>query len=322
MPDTVDFSPKPVLVLGASGFIGSQLVAALAADALYRPIAASRRAGLVLDATNGNAMRNALVDRPFVVNCIAGSPSAMVRSTQSLCDAARDAPPRRIIHLSSMAVYGSATGVVHEDQPPIAPISDYGDAKIECERIVRKYVSDGGDAVILRPTCVFGPGSTQWTTRFIRLLRAGRIGDLGIAGDGRCNLTFIDDLVTAIIASLNATAISGRVFNVSSACDLTWNKFLVTFGKALGATPVRRISPAWLRVESRMLAPMRRIAGIAVRSSITEAITPSLVALWQQDIQVDCAAAQAALTLRQTSSNEMIAVVVRDRGIMKELVHP
>jgi nucleoside-diphosphate-sugar epimerase len=321
MPDTVDFSPMPVLVLGASGFIGSRLVTALAADAVYRPVAASRRAGLVFDATNGNAMRSALVDKPFVVNCIAGSPGAMVRSTQSLCDAARDAPPRRIVHLSSMAVYGSATGTVHEDQPPIAPISDYGQAKIECERIVQKYVNDGGDAIILRPTCVFGPGSTQWTTRFVRLLRAGRIGDLGVAGDGRCNLAFIDDLVTVIIASLNAAGVSGRTFNVSSACDLTWNEFLVAFGKALGATPVRRISPRRLRVESNVLAPLRRIAGIAVRRSMTEAITPSLVALWQQDIQIDCAAAKAALALRQTSLNEMIAVVVRDRGIRKELVN-
>jgi nucleoside-diphosphate-sugar epimerase len=321
MPDTVDFSPMPVLVLGASGFIGSRLVAALAADAVYRPIAASRRAGLVLDATNVDAMGAALVDRPFVVNCIAGSPSAMIRSTQSLCDAARDTPPRRIVHLSSMAVYGAATGTTLEDQPPVAPVSGYGQAKVECERIIQKYVEDGGDAVILRPTCVFGPGSVQWTTRLVRLLRAGRIGDLSVAGDGGCNLAFIDDLIAAIIASLDDSSISGRVFNVSSTSDLTWNEFLMAFGKALGATPLRRISPRWLRVESKVLAPMRRVASLAVKCSMTEAITPSLVALWQQDIQIDCTAAKAALGLRQTSLDEMIAVAVRDRGIMKELVH-
>jgi nucleoside-diphosphate-sugar epimerase len=321
MPDTFDLSRKPVLVLGASGFIGSRLVAALAADPIYQPIAASRRSDLVLDATNSSAMRAALVDRPIVVNCIAGSARAMVQSTQALCDAARNAPPRRVIHLSSMAVYGSATGMIREDHAPVAPVSDYGQAKIECERIVRKHVDDGGDAVILRPTCVFGPGSPQWTTRFVRLLRAGRIGDLGIAGDGSCNLAFIDDLVRAIVAGLNAEDVAGRAFNVSSTHDLTWNEFLVAFGKALGTTPIRRISPRRLRVEAKVLAPMRRIAGLAFRSSMTEAITPSLVALWQQDIRIDCAAARVALALRQTSLNEMIAEVVRDGSIIKEAVY-
>jgi nucleoside-diphosphate-sugar epimerase len=321
MPDTFDFSRKPVLVLGASGFIGSRVVAALEADPVYRPVAASRRSGLVLDATNQGALRAALADRPFVVNCIAGPPNMMVRSTQALCDAARDAAPRRIVHLSSMAVYGSATGTVREDHPPIAPVSDYGQAKIDCERILLKYVDDGGDAVILRPTCVFGPGSPQWTTRLGRLLRAGRIGDLGSAGDGVCNLAFIDDVVAAVVAALDAEDVSGGAFNVSSACDLTWNEFLMAFGKALGTTPIRRISQRRLRVEAKVLAPVRRLMGMAMRSAATEAITPSLLALWRQDIRVDCAAARSALALRQTPANEMIAAVVADASLGKELVH-
>jgi nucleoside-diphosphate-sugar epimerase len=235
----------------------------------------------------------------------------MIRSTEVLCDAARASPPRRIIHLSSMAVYGVATGTVDEDQPPIAPVSKYGQAKIECERIVRKYVADGGDAVILRPTCVFGPGSKQWTTRLARLLRARRIGDLGSAGDGCCNLAFIDDVVAAIVAALDAPGINGKAYNVSSSADLTWNEFLVKFAKELGATPVRRISPRALRIETRLLAPARRLAALVMRSPATEAITPSLAALWSQDIQVNCASAEAALALPRTPPDRMIEVAVR-----------
>jgi nucleoside-diphosphate-sugar epimerase len=321
MFDTVDFSRRPVLVLGASGFIGARVVAALATNPLYRPVAASRRSGLVLDATNIAAVRAALDDMPFVINCIAGSPRAMVQSTQVLCDAARDCPPRRIVQLSSMAVYGSAIGTIAENQVAVAPVSRYGQAKIACERIVQKYVDDGGDAVILRPTCVFGPGSTQWTTRLAGLLRSGRIGDLGVAGDGRCNLAFVDDLVAVIIASLTAPGVSGQVYNVSGACGLTWNEFFVAFGKALGATPIRRISPRRLRVETRVLAPVRRITGMAVRSPVTEAITPSLAALWRQDIRIDCTAACTALGLHQTPEAEMIAAVVHGESMVKESVH-
>ena len=318
MPDSLDFSRKPALVFGGSGFIGSRVTAALSANPMYRAVAASRRSGMMIDATNVDAVRAALRDVDCVVNCIAGNAAAMVRATAVLCEAARTLPPRRIVHLSSMAVYGAATGTVREDHPPVTPVSGYGEAKIECERIVRKYVADGGDAVILRPTCVFGPGSAQWTTRIARLLRDGRIGDLGEAGDGCCNLAFIDDVVAAIVAALESPQVSGRTFNVSSACDLTWNAFLVRFGKALGATPVRRISARRLRIETKLLAPVRRVAAMAVGSPWTEAITPSLAALWRQDIRVDCAAAEAALATPRTPVDEMIAAVVRTEGAARE----
>jgi nucleoside-diphosphate-sugar epimerase len=321
MPDSIDYSRKPVLVLGASGFIGSHVVAALARSPLYRPVAASRRSVPPLDATSAADMWTALRDVDCVVNCVAGNRRTMVRSAQVLCDMARAAPIRRIVHLSSMAVYGAATGIVREDQVPVAPVSGYGRAKIECERIVRKYVRDGGDAVILRPTCVFGPGSSQWTTRLARLLWDRRIGDLGNAGDGCCNLAFIDDVVAGIVAALGAVGVTDGVFNISSSAELTWNEFLIAFAKAMGATPVRRIPPRVLRIETRLLAPMRRIAALAVRSPATEAITPSLASLWRQDIRIDCAAAQAALALPRTSYDRMIASVLQgERGLKRSAV--
>ena len=90
MPDSVDFSRKPVLVLGASGFIGSRVVAALANNPIYRPIAASRRSAVNVDATNLDSVRGAMRDVDCVVNCIAGNERTMVRSTEVLCDTARN----------------------------------------------------------------------------------------------------------------------------------------------------------------------------------------------------------------------------------------
>jgi nucleoside-diphosphate-sugar epimerase len=325
MPDSIDFSRKPVLVLGASGFIGSRVVTALARHPVYRPVPASHRptgAALALDATDPAGLGAALRDADFVINCIAGNDRTMVRATKVLCYAARANPLRRIVHLSSMSVYGAATGVVREDHVAVSPVSLYGRAKIECERLVRRYVDDGGDAVILRPTCVFGPGSVQWTTRLARLLIARRIGDLGLAGDGSCNLAFIDDLVAAIVASLQAHGVSGQTFNISSPADLTWNEFLIRFAKALGATPVRRISARSLKLETELLAPIRRISGMILRSDATEAITPSLASLWRQDIRIDCSAAEAALSLPCTPLDRMIAAVVSQRHSVQEAVRP
>ena len=319
MPDSIDYSRKPVLILGASGFIGSRVAAALERSPIYRPVAASRRSAISVDATDMQSVLRALREVDCVVNCVAGKDDAMVRAAQMLCDAARSAPPRRIVHLSSMAVYGAATGSVTEDHGPVEPVSLYGRAKIACEEIVGRYVRDGGDAVILRPSCVFGPDSTQWTTRLIRLLRAGRLGDLGAGGDGGCNLAFIDDVVGAIVAALDAPDVSGRTFNISSSADLTWNEFLTAFGKALGATPIRRIPGRTLRIETRILAPFRRAAAKAVKAGWTEAITPSLAALFRQDIRIDSGAAQSALWLHRTPPEQMIAAVLRDNRTKQEL---
>lgn len=101
MADSVDFLRKPVLVLGASGHIGARVVGALSASSRYRPVRASRRSGLAVDATKRDGVRSALRGVEYVVNCIAGTSHAMLRTTKVLCDEARASPPRRIIHLSS-----------------------------------------------------------------------------------------------------------------------------------------------------------------------------------------------------------------------------
>jgi hypothetical protein len=51
---------------------------------------------------------------------------------------------------------------------------------------------------------------------------------------------------------------------------------------------------------------------------MTEAITPSLVALWGQDIRVDGSAAEARLGVRWTPPEQMIAASVQhDRRLME-----
>src|SRR5689334_3785366 len=220
MADFNDIRRRKVLILGASGFIGSALAAALADHPKWVPVPVARRyagpGSIAADATDSVLMRAIVEGADCVVNCVAGNNTTMTRAAEVLCDAARHNPPRRIVHLSSMAVYGAATGRVPEDHAPVAPVSAYGEAKLQCERILRRYVDGGGDAVALRPTCVFGPGSAQWTTRIARLLMDRRLGDLGTAGDGGCNLAYIDDLVATIINALEAPNVAGQVFNISN----------------------------------------------------------------------------------------------------------
>jgi 2-alkyl-3-oxoalkanoate reductase len=316
MPDTTHPPARTVLVLGAGGFIGGRLVAALA-DAGLRPVAGVRRRRRasdwqgaevrLCDATDPVAVERVLDGVDAVVNCVGGDGRTMIAATRALCAAARRRP-RRIVHLSSIAVYGDATGPVTEQTPLVAPADGYGMAKRACEALIEDYVRDGGDAVLLRPSCVYGPGSEQWTARLARLLRAGRVGDLGSAGDGCCNLIYIDDLAAAVLAAQSYPELSGQTFNVTSPAVLTWNEYLTRFGRLLDATPIQRIAPRRLVAETRLAAPALRLGQMALRAVgapsrlLPDAITPSLARLFRQEIWFETADESAPpLLARQTS---------------------
>lgn len=299
-----------VLVLGAGGFIGRRVVAALAAEPWAMPVAAVHRAppahGAVeivpLDAADPVALQRALRDVDAVVNCIAGSAHTIRTTARTLFAEAAQAPSHpRVVHLSTMAVYGSAVGLVDEGGT-LRGDGAYAAAKVEAERCAAGWT----DVVTLRPGCVYGPGSVQWSERIARLLRSRRVGDLGAAGDGACNLVHVDDVVAAILVALRQPRLSGHAFNLGSPHPPTWNEYFLAFGRALGAVPIRRIPARRLALETRLWAAPLRAAEIAARMArlggrhIPPPIPPSLLSLWGQDLRLDVRKAEDVLGMAWT----------------------
>jgi len=255
------------------------------------------------DAGDGAALAAALKDVGAVVNCVAGSASDMVRVARVLqaCLMAMALPPR-LIHFSSMAVYGAGTGSIAEDHALDASISAYAQAKVECEDILAPVA----DCWLLRPGCIYGPGSTQWSERIARLLEQRRIGDLGAAGDGCSNLVYIEDVLDAVEAALRHDSLSApRAVNLAMADAPSWNDYFMAYGRALRAVPVPRL-PRWrMKLEARVLAPPLKILEIAARRlglrlDLPPPIPGSLQRLWAQDIRLDVRAAERLFGLNWT----------------------
>lgn len=300
---------KTVIVLGAGGFIGRRVVAALTETAWARPIAAGRRivqstfpaqvGKLALDATDLTSLARALERADGVVNCIAGNAADILRSGRNLLECCADlrAPPR-VVHLGSMAAYGAARGVVDEESPLLGDIDAYSAAKAAIDNAAAPHRF----VVRLRPGIVYGPESPWWSDRIARLLVLRRIGDLGACGMGFCNLVHVDDVATAVVRSLEVKQAGGEAINLGSPEPPSWNAYFRAYAHALGAEPIKQITSAALRAELLLYGPILRLAEIIMRRSnpwrSRPPLRPWLLRLCRHDMRMATAKAESMLAMR------------------------
>lgn len=316
-----------IVVLGASGYVGRHLIARLQSRADWRITGASRHrphdwpAGLsfqTIDATDAHALRALLAEADVLINGVSGAPQTIAASARALATALVQVPrpddaPIRLIHMSSMSVYGGAVGEITETHPLIAPgEADYASAKALAESLLSAHAN----SIFLRPGCIYGYDSPQWTQRPLQLLRAGRLGDLGENGDGHSNLVHIDDVMDAICAAIDApTNARSQAYNLAMPDAPRWNVYFEKLALAAGIVPVRRISRRQFKLETRLLAPFLFIAAKLGRKvglrSLPPPISPSLAALWRQDIRLNVDKASQAWPMSWRSLDAGIADCVR-----------
>jgi len=284
-----------ILVIGSDNFVGSRVVQALEFSDWATAIPAAQAS---------NLSAKMLANVTGIVNCTSGSPTGILSGTQRLYETANGSDKiQRIVHLSSMTAYGSVDQEVNENTPLLANLGAYGAAHIRAEEIANLYPN----TVTLRPGCEYGPGCAHWSEKIARLLQAHRLGDLGVMGDGFCNLIYIDDLVKTILVALRFPNLGGEKFNLSMPSPPTWNEYLIKFGIALGAVPVRRITARHLKLEAKLFAlPFKAAEIVSNRFDIgaghsVPPITSSFLRLCGQRIRLDSSKAERLLGLSCTS---------------------
>lgn len=310
-----------VVVLGASGFIGRRIMHALGAQQNFRPVAVSRNAAARrwpdgveaqnADASDAAALRSVIREAAAVVNCIAGDPALILEASARVFEAAAAMSPRpRVVHLSSLAAYGSATGLIQESCELRGDLDGYSAAKAQSDRLAALH----DFVVTLRPGIVFGPESPWWSDRIARLLIAGRLGDLGDRGSGICNLVYVDDVAGAVVMALQAQGLPQRVFNLSCSAGLTWNEYFSRYAAALSAAPLRKISARRLKMETALLSPPLKLLELALRKPAwarwnpLPPIRPWLAEICARNIQMDVSRAESLLGMRWTPLERGLAL--------------
>jgi nucleoside-diphosphate-sugar epimerase len=278
-----------VLVTGAGGFIGGRVTEALFQLDRFEVVAGLRRWSTAVrigrypidpiqcDLLDPDQLRRAVEGIDRIVHCAAGNRRVTVEGTRNLLAAAKEAGVRRVVHLSTIDVYGRAEGIVTEETPYERTGREYGDSKIEAEEVCRAFAGEGLEVVILRPTIVYGPFSDSWTIQFAERLAQGAWLLPKEACQGTCNLVYVDDLVRAIVLALEASGVSGSAFNVNGPERPTWQAYVEALNGALGLPELAPPPPDSARRKTRFVEPVRK----AVKAAFYRFEKP-VVALYQR----------------------------------------
>jgi nucleoside-diphosphate-sugar epimerase len=141
--------------------------------------------------------------------------SVNVEGTAVTLAAAREAGVRRVVLVSSTAVYGvPERHPIHEDDPLVG-VGHYGESKIDAERLCAAFVRRGLEAVVVRPKTFVGPERLGVFEILFDWIREGR--RIPILGDGgnRYQLLAVEDLLEAVVRSFDGP-VAGEALNVGA----------------------------------------------------------------------------------------------------------
>jgi nucleoside-diphosphate-sugar epimerase len=277
--------PKLNAVTGATGLLGSHIVEQLAARgehvrALVRPTSDTaflRQHGVELktgDLHDPTSLRDFVAGADIVYHCAAKVGDwgpwelyqhEVIDATANVLDACREMSVGRVLHVSSITVYGHPkprAELITENESLGQNLwvwDYYCRAKIKAEAMCRQY---HGNLTIVRPGWMYGPRDRNTLPRVVKALRAGRVKLLG-TGDNLLNILHAADAATGAILAANHDDLIGQAYNLSSSGEITQRKLLDLLTDLLGLPRITKHMPFqpafWIGFVSEVIGHLIRL---------------------------------------------------------------
>lgn len=125
---------------------------------------------------------------------------------------------KRVIHVSSSEVYGSAKYEPMDEQHPLCPVSTYAIAKAAADMWAQAcYWEHKLPVVVIRPFNAYGPRESlpYFIPEMIRQCLKKPLISVGNLETSR-DFTYIEDTVKALVSALEMEGIEGEIINVGS----------------------------------------------------------------------------------------------------------
>ena len=235
---------KTILITGGCGFFGVHLArffikkkekvilldtAPLTAKDLINKVQV-----INTDIRNTRELEKAFKGVDFVVHAAAALPihhdknyilDVNVNGTKSVLKAALKNKIKKLVFISTTAMYGVPRSLPEKETDKIYPIGHYGESKAEAEKLCFAYEKKGLKVNILRPKSFLGPERLGVFTIWFEAIYSNRPVFILGNGNNLYQLLEVGDLCTAVDAALT-TKVSGEIFNIGAEKFGTWRENL------------------------------------------------------------------------------------------------
>lgn len=167
--------------------------------------------------------------------------------TRIVCEVAKAKGVKRVLHLSSIMVYGfDYPDQVTEEGPFASNDNIYNETKLSSERIALSFndSANGFGVVAIRPGDVYGMGSVPWVMRPLDIIRKGQFM-LPDGGRGVINHVHVDNLIDGVLLAAASDDAPGQAFNITDDMATPCHEYFGHLALMAGQRRVRT-APFWL----------------------------------------------------------------------------
>jgi nucleoside-diphosphate-sugar epimerase len=235
---------KKVLITGGTGFLGVYLARKFLKEGWevvlldLAPLDAKDLLGKVTviqgDVRNKKVVTKTLKDVTHVVHAAAALPiqrtkkkifSVNVDGTKNVLTLCLEQKVKRVVFISTTAVYGVPRHLPETEESPIDPIGYYGQSKVKAENICKEFMQKGLEVTIIRPKTFLGPERLGVFSLWFEAIYTGhRVFILG-NGKNKYQLLAVTDVADAIYKAITSS-IANEVFNIGAKEFQSWRKDL------------------------------------------------------------------------------------------------